>query len=94
MYKVIYKDFWKCLGPSTKGKNYVHCSTSNADFMCAHGGRNNGKRHVESASHNQWMKIKSSNRDISNMLQASRSEKDLKVTNAEVLICEFNGHNR
>jgi len=56
MYKVIYKDLWKCLGPSTKGNNYVHCSTSNADFMCAHGGRNNGKRHVESASHNQWMK--------------------------------------
>ena len=52
------------------------------------------KRHVESASHNQWTKIKSSNRDISNMLQASGSKKYLKVANAEVLMCEFNGHNR
>ena len=65
----------------------MHCSTCNANFMCAHGGRNDCKRHVVSASHNQWTKIKSSNRAISKMLHVSRLEKDLKVTNAEVLMC-------
>ncbi|XP_021376724.1 uncharacterized protein LOC110465317 [Mizuhopecten yessoensis] len=75
---------------STKGDTYVHCLTCNVDFMCVHGGRNDCKRHIESASHNQWSKIKKkSNKDISNMLQTFRSEKDLIVTNAEVLMCEF-----
>ncbi|KAH3851459.1 hypothetical protein DPMN_093941 [Dreissena polymorpha] len=37
--------------------------------------------------------MKSSNKDISTMMRGSSLEKDLKTTNAEVIMCEFIAQN-
>ncbi|KAH3787461.1 hypothetical protein DPMN_165585 [Dreissena polymorpha] len=73
-------------------RKHVHCSTCNVDFSCAHGGKNDCKRHIDSQSYINW-KIKSSNKDIFTMMQGSNLEKDLKTTNAEVIMCEFISEN-
>ena len=92
-YKTSYGEYWPCLGPSYKGKTYVHCVTCNIDFLCAHGGKNDCKRHVDSQSHVNWRKIKASNKNISTMMQGSNIEKELKTTHAEVIMCEFIAQN-
>ncbi|KAH3817334.1 hypothetical protein DPMN_118867 [Dreissena polymorpha] len=53
-YKESYREYWPCLGPSLKGKTNVHCSTCNIDFLCAHGGKNDCKRHIDSQSNINW----------------------------------------
>ncbi|KAH3698128.1 hypothetical protein DPMN_085647 [Dreissena polymorpha] len=90
-YKESYREYWPCLGPSLKGKTYVHCSTCNIDFSSARGGKNDCKRHIDSQSQINRKMIKSSNKDISTMMRGSSFEKGLKTTNAEVM-CEFIAH--
>ena len=38
-FRDSYSGIFPSLGPSQKGPTFVHCSTCERDFSCAHGGK-------------------------------------------------------
>ena len=52
-YKHEYTELCYCLKPSTKGDTYVQTY-----FSCAHGGRFDCKRHIETKGHKDFDNLK------------------------------------
>ena len=60
-------------------------------MMCAHFGRYDCKRHVESKRHKDFIKVKQSNKSISIFYEASHEKNslDLPIMKAEAITCEI-----
>ena len=92
-FKSTYSQiFGSYLGPSSKGSTYVHCSICNTDFSCAHAGRNDCKRHIESKSHKQWESLRKENKSIHDFGGRRDDSVQLGTTKAEVKMCELIAH--
>ena len=59
-----YHELWPCLVWSEKGEAFAKCTVCNSHFSCAHSGRQDCKRHIESKQHQDFLKMKLSNRYI------------------------------
>lgn len=91
-YKDSYKEIWPFFNKSQKGDQYVRCSICEMDFTCAHGGKNDCRRHVQSKSHQDFQKLKASNRSMQSFCtKKSQTETDRvrAVTKAEAFQCQM-----
>jgi hypothetical protein len=90
-YRDAYREKWPCLMRSTKGEEYVHCNFCNLDFSCAHGGRNDCRRHVDSARHKQSQEAQKSQPVLSAFMSKKSDESQHKhsVMRAEAYLCDF-----
>ena len=62
----LYHELWPCLERSDKGDTFAKCTVCNSHFCCAHSGRHDCKRHIESKQHKDFIKLKQSSRSIAN----------------------------
>ena len=91
-----YSEKWDCLSkkmgrPQAKGREFVFCTVCKTSFSCAHGGRHDCQKHINSVTHQKLAKGSKGNQSIAAAFsaQSSKSSEDLslQVTNAEVLMC-------
>ena len=87
-YKHEYTELCYCLKPSTKGDTYVQTY-----FSCAHGGRFDCKRHIETKGHKDFDKLKANNKSMrlfcdNSVETCSNAEaRQRNQTNAEFMLC-------
>jgi hypothetical protein len=90
-----YTNSWPCLIESSKGESFVHCSTCKMDFSCAHGGRHDCLRHVESQNHKKLSKSVKGTQSIAGCFQKQlNSDTDKtsfrrQVTRSEAMLCKM-----
>ena len=100
-YRVKYAETWPFLGPSEKSVHHVRCSICVKDFLCAHAGAFDCKKHVASASHKEEVAKSSKNKTkvvpitgffVSNP-EKPKENKELalqrQIISAEVTMCEI-----
>ena len=58
----------------------------NSHFCCAHSGRNDCKRHIESKQHKDFIKLKQSSRSIKTK---TKTNLDMQIVKAEAITCEI-----
>ena len=98
-YKQEYSTFWKCLQASTEGETHARYVTCQIDFSCAHGGRFDCKRHIETKSHKDFEILTTKNKSMTdfciNSSQANKSAETRKrnQTKAELMICTILAQN-
>ena len=95
-FRQCYTDMWPCLIKSNKGDSFVRCVTCASDFSCAHGGRNDCKRHVQSKTHIDYADLNKNSHSLSALFtKAGNSQTkshERQVTRAEVTMCEIVTH--
>ena len=74
-YLKSYTEKWSCLTSSSKGREFVYCTVCKVSFSCAHGGRNDCKKHVEGISHQKLLRAYKENRSIADAFCASFKSK-------------------
>lgn len=85
-YRDGYTKEWPCLVPSKISENHVFCEVCSCDFVVAHGGRDDCRRHVESKKHKDHGKVQSVHKPISSFFVKSNEN---ETTNAEMLFTSF-----
>lgn len=87
----LYHELWPCLERSDKGDTYAKCTVCNAHFCCAHSGRYDCKRHIESKQHKDFIKLKQSSRSIANYCveNQTKTNLDMQIVKAEAITCEI-----
>ena len=60
----LYHKLWPCLERSDKGETFAKCTVCNSHFCCAHSGRYDCKRHIESKQHKDFIKPESSQQNL------------------------------
>ena len=95
-FKRSYSEEWPCLVSSQLGLSHAFCGLCRSDFSVTHGGRDDCRRHVESAKHKQYAVAQKNSQSIAKMFSkpANEEEHRLKVVRAEAtmasLIAELN----
>lgn len=89
-FKESYHDLWNCLNTSTKGPTFVRCNICDVDFSCAHGGKNDCKRHVTSKNHIDLKLLKTSNNLMTSYCGGNTEKSRIRaITKAELMMCEI-----
>ena len=76
-------------GPD-KGDTFAKCTVCNSHFCCAHSGRYDCKRHIESKQHKDFIKLKQSSRSIANYCveNQTKTNLDMQIVKAEAITCD------
>ena len=70
---------------SKKGETYALCTVCNLDFAIAHGGRDDCRRHINSAKHKDYAKLANESRPLSTFFQKEKADPSVNnVTLAEM----------
>ncbi|VDI64010.1 Hypothetical predicted protein [Mytilus galloprovincialis] len=88
-FRDCYRETFPSLGVSKKGPTFVYCFICERDFSCAHGGKDDCRRHVMTKSHVEYNKLKSTQRPISSFIKSTELEKSRAVTKAEAAMCQI-----
>ena len=83
-----FSEKWDCLTSSAKGREFVFCTVCKTSFSCAHGGRHDCQKHINSVTHQKLAKGSKGNQSLAAAFsaQSSKSSEDLslQVTKADV----------
>lgn len=85
-FRDSYTKEWPCLVTSKMSENHVYCEVCSCDFVIAHGGRDDCRRHIESKKHQDYGKVQSVHKPISSFF-VSKGENE--TTKAELLFTSF-----
>lgn len=85
-FKESYSEEFKCLKKSTLSENHARCDTCAKDFSIAHGGKDDCRRHVNSAKHKEYAVASQKTKDVASFFVA---DKDTTVIKAECLFTRF-----
>ena len=58
---------------------FAKCTVCNSHFCCAHSGRYDCKRHIESKQHKDFIKLKQSSRSIANYCVENQTKTNLDM---------------
>ena len=64
---------------SDKGDTFAKCTMCNSHFCCAHSGRYDCKRHIESKQHKDFIKLKQFSRSIANYCVENQTKTNLDM---------------
>lgn len=86
-YKESYHEEWPCISKSRKGELHAFCTTCSRDFSVNHGGSNDVKRHIISATHKDLSKVRSTSQSIAGFFK--KPDEEDKIIKAEMLFTGF-----
>nr|XP_015930873.1 uncharacterized protein LOC107457258 [Parasteatoda tepidariorum] len=85
-YRDAYSVEWPCFIKSKVSEGHVFCTVCSTDFMIAHGGRDDCRRHFQSKKHRDLSKLREQSSSLDTYF---RSSQDTDATKAEMLFAAF-----
>ena len=83
---VVRKRF---LTSSKKGPTFAYCLVCEKDFSCAHGGKDDCRRHAKSKAHVDLKELKLTQKPHKQFINNAEMDNTRAVTKAEALMCHL-----
>jgi len=88
-FKDSYKEAFPFLASSKKGPTFAYCLVCEKDFSCAHGGKDDCRRHAKSKAHVDLKELKLTQKLLKHFINNAEMDNTRAVTKAEALMCHL-----